>query len=886
MKKQAKIFILLSILIACACCFFVWINYHSSKRVLQKNHDQIGVQLKGAFQAAFSATETRMLQISTFVSYDPRVQQLFLKGKLAVLDEGGGAGGEKAANIRQELYTLVAPSRDILAEQFQFRQLHFHLGPGSLSFLRSHKPTKFGDQMNDFRHTIVAANNERVPITGFETGRISSGIRGISPIFATDLNSGEKIHLGAVEAGTSFSTMISSLKENEKANFAVLLTLKHLEENIYPDVFKDLLQMNPPVNNYMIEATTSPSIRKIIDEGFVSPAGGSSDIVSNQYLDGKYAIMGFPLRDFIGTRDGSLPDVGMVLAWWDISQEKAAANRNLVLNIIIAVFFFCFMEAIMFFGIRTSSKKLIDIIEADKVDLEKEVALRVKIKKELLLSEKKFRTMANFSYDWEVWHGPEGEYRYISPSCERITGYAKEAFWEDPDFFMSIVHSDDQDHVQKHRRFHFNRSFEQSEMTFRIITRKGDTRWIWHQCQAVIGEDGEWLGRRTTNRDVTQLTETERRLRDSESLLKQTQKLSKIGHWNLSIQNNEIYWSKEIYSILNLDPHHAQASHENFLEAIHPDDIERVNLAYSESSSTKKPYNIENRLIVTDGEEKWIHQRGIIQYDQKGTPVRSLGVIQDITNRKKQEETRFLLNQQDEDLKRFKSLKTMAGAIAHRFNNAMMIVQGSLEMINTILPENSQEHEMVLDALQASKGASQVGSNMLSYVGQQNADFQKYSLAAIAKETLDSLEKTFPQSMSIQFLEPAGPLYCSVDQKQIRAVMESIVTNAVESTTDTTGKIEISFSTDTLSSASFPISFQNREGREGTYVCCQIKDTGHGISADNLPLIFEPFHTTRFFGRGLGLALTVGIMRTHYGAITVESTPGVGTTVKILLPSI
>lgn len=125
-----------------------------------------------------------------------------------------------------------------------------------------------------------------------------------------------------------------------------------------------------------------------------------------------------------------------------------------------------------------------------------------------------------------------------------------------------------------------------------------------------------------------------------------------------------------------------------------------------------------------------------------------------------------------------------------------------------------------------------------------------------------------------------------IDQKQMKEVIASVLTNAVESLNDDPGTIEISFGSDVFSIDSFHVSFHNEHLKDGEYIYCQIKDTGHGVSQQNLARIFEPFYTTRFIGRGLGLALAVGIMRSHHGALIIDSIPGQGTTVKILLPAI
>ena len=272
-----------------------------------------------------------------------------------------------------------------------------------------------------------------------------------------------------------------------------------------------------------------------------------------------------------------------------------------------------------------------------------------------------------------------------------------------------------------------------------------------------------------------------------------------------------------------------------------------------------------------------------ILYEGKKSMV---GFFIDTTERNRQVVQRIETTRQKEQLKKLESLKTMAGAIAHRFNNAMMAVQGNLDLLTLTLPGDSEEYKMAKDATQAAKGASQVGTMMLSYVGQRQLKLHKFPIVDLVRESVTALKNLFLPAISLKFSQPAHPLYCSMDQQQIKEVIESILINAIESLEDSAGTIEISFGTGSYTARSFPVPFQDDFLQDGMFTFCQIKDSGHGINPENLSQIFEPFYTTRFVGRGLGLALTVGIMQRHHGAITVESSPDKGTTVRMLLPSI
>jgi len=173
---------------------------------------------------------------------------------------------------------------------------------------------------------------------------------------------------------------------------------------------------------------------------------------------------------------------------------------------------------------------------------------------------------------------------------------------------------------------------------------------------------------------------------------------------------------------------------------------------------------------------------------------------------------------------------------------------------------------------------------MLSYVGQKPLNLKALSLSDLALKSIKTVGDQLPSSISLKFTLPEHPTLCSVDQNQILEVMESILTNAIESLNDHAGTIEVTLGKAHFETTTFPIPFQDQNLQDGEYVFCRIKDSGHGISPQNLALVFEPFFTTRFVGRGLGLALTVGVMRAHLGAVIIESTQDVGTTVSLLFP--
>ena len=147
----------------------------------------------------------------------------------------------------------------------------------------------------------------------------------------------------------------------------------------------------------------------------------------------------------------------------------------------------------------------------------------------LRASEDKFRTVADWTYDWEMWSDPQARLLYLSPSVERISGYRVDEYFSDPDLLHRIVFPEDRARWDQHVREWRANTAEIAELDFRILARDGGPRWINHICRPVFGSDGQFLGRRESNRDITERKRAEVEQEKLQSQLQQMLKMESVG---------------------------------------------------------------------------------------------------------------------------------------------------------------------------------------------------------------------------------------------------------------------------------------------------------------------------------------------------------------------
>ena len=262
-----------------------------------------------------------------------------------------------------------------------------------------------------------------------------------------------------------------------------------------------------------------------------------------------------------------------------------------------------------------------------------------------------------------------------------------------------------------------------------------------------------------------------------------------------------------------------------------------------------------------------------------------LGLAQDITKRKQAEKERAELQFENEHLQRSESLGRMAGAIAHHFNNKLQMVILNLDVAMQSQRLDAPLTESLTGAMEATLKAAEMSSLMLTYLGQDHCSPQQVDLSETCQRLLPILRATMPQNVSFETCLPTPGATIRTDPSQIQQVLMNLLTNAWEASSGSPNIIRLSGSTVAGSSIPpknrYPI---DRLPEDFDYACLEVADSGSGIPVWDMHLIFDPFFSTKFTGRGLGLSVVLGIIRSNHGFITVESKKGCGSKFRVFIP--
>lgn len=248
------------------------------------------------------------------------------------------------------------------------------------------------------------------------------------------------------------------------------------------------------------------------------------------------------------------------------------------------------------------------------------------------------------------------------------------------------------------------------------------------------------------------------------------------------------------------------------------------------------------------------------------------------------------MEMQNEELKRARaekdeSLRRMAGAVAHHFNNQLTVVMCSLELFLNDLPENAKNTKNLRRSMEAAQKAAAMSRQMLRYLGQPPGRHEPLSLSECCSRSLARLQHEMPEKIVLNCHFPDSGPVIHADKDHIHHVLAGLVTNGGESFSGNPGTLTLTITTvspkDMPVSKCLPLDWQPEAV---SYACLEVTDTGCGIADRDMQKIFDPFFTTKFTGRGMGLPVALEFVKNHGGCISVASKPGQGSVFRVYLP--
>jgi PAS domain S-box-containing protein len=381
--------------------------------------------------------------------------------------------------------------------------------------------------------------------------------------------------------------------------------------------------------------------------------------------------------------------------------------------------------------------------------------------------------------------------------------------------------------------------------------------------------------------DITERKRAAEALEKSEASLAAAQRIAHLGSWELDLKNledvnsNELRWSDETYRIFGYEPRQVAANNDLFFGAVHVDDRQRVTDAVAKALKNQDAFDLEHRIVLPSGEERYVRERGEIVTDANGKPVQIRGIVMDITERRQ-------LGEQLRQSQKMEAIGQLAGGVAHDFNNILTVIHGhaSLLLVDDAITKNAARSAQQI--AQAAERAAGLTRQLLTFGRRQVMQPRRLDLNEVISNMTMMLGRILGEDIALQLNYWSEPAFIKADAGMMEQVLLNLVVNARDAMPKG-GQLSIKITT---SKADPSYRTYHSESRAEDFICLNVTDTGSGIDPDTLRRIFEPFFTTKEVGKGtgLGLATVYGIVNQHQGWIEVDSELGKGSSFRVFLP--
>ena len=505
----------------------------------------------------------------------------------------------------------------------------------------------------------------------------------------------------------------------------------------------------------------------------------------------------------------------------------------------------------------------------------------------LRLSEERYATAMTGSNEghW-VWDIGTDEL-FASPMVKEVFGLPADEVITTRNAFLERVrfHPGDLEALQRRVDDHLAGSTPRLENEYRILLADGTVRWIQSRGQVFRDADGRPLRMAGASIDITERKRADEALQQSEQRYQLAIAGVNQGVWDWDLASDMVFMSARAQELLGRVPGRQMRPRREWIAhwEYHAEDRVRVRHALSAYlRGTTRTFEVEYRMRHASGAWRWYHDRGLALRDAEGRPYRMAGSIEDVTDRKEAEAQRDRLEGQLRQAQKLEAMGTLAGGVAHDFNNILAAILGYGEMVQKEAAEGTSMRRHIDAAMSAGMRAKALVERILAFSRSGMGERVQVHVQSVVAEVLDIVEGSLPAGVTLERSLGAGNAAVLGDPTQLHQVVMNLCSNAVQAI-DGEGRVSVAIDTLVLSEARLVTTCNLPRGE---YVRLCIADTGSGIDPKVIDRIFDPFFTTKSVGvgTGLGLSLVHGIVTDLGGGIEVENRPGAGASFTVYVP--